>query len=129
MRRNSLPALLAASIFFTAGLQAQTAATLAKKVDDHYNHLGSLRAHFTEHYTDFAPDAAGNQLTVGNYSIWNGYVSYKPIPALKLLVGINNLADTNPPFSNQEQNWQAGYNPIFSDPLGRTFYGRVTFDF
>src|SRR5579863_3171517 len=88
-----------------------------------------LNNHFTEHYHDYLPDAAGNILTVGNYSIWNGYVSLSPIPALKLLAGINNLADTNPPFSNQEQNWQAGYNPIFSSPLGRTFYGRVTFDF
>ena len=88
-----------------------------------------INNHFTEHYVDYLPDAAGNLITVGNYSIWNGYVSFKPIPALKLLAGINNLADTNPPFSNQEQNWQAGYNPLFSSPLGRTFYGRITFDF
>jgi|HubBroStandDraft_1064217.scaffolds.fasta_scaffold00584_13 iron complex outermembrane recepter protein len=88
-----------------------------------------LNNHFLEHYTDYGPDAAGNLLTVGNYSIWNGYVSFKPIPSLKILVGINNLLDTNPPFSNQEQNWQAGYNPLFSSPLGRTFYGRVTFNF
>jgi iron complex outermembrane recepter protein len=88
-----------------------------------------LNNHFTEHYHDYAPDAAGNILTVGNYSLWNGYVSYKPIEALKLLFGINNLLDTNPPFSNQEQNWQAGYNPIFSSALGRTFYGRITYNF
>jgi iron complex outermembrane recepter protein len=88
-----------------------------------------INNHFTEHYVDYLPDAAGNLITVGNYSIWNGYVSFKPVPALKLLAGINNLADTNPPFSNQEQNWQAGYNPLFSSPLGRTFYGRITFDF
>jgi iron complex outermembrane recepter protein len=88
-----------------------------------------LNNHFIEHYVDVAPDAAGNPLTVGNYSIWNGYVSFKPIQALKLLAGINNLLDTDPPFSNQNQNWQAGYNPIFSNPLGRTFYGRITFDF
>jgi iron complex outermembrane receptor protein len=95
-----------------------------------YQNFGAgLSEHFTEHYIDYAPDAAGNLLTVGNYSIVNGYVSFKPIPPLKLLVGINNLLDTNPPFSNQEQNWQAGYNPIFSSALGRTFYGRVTFDF
>jgi iron complex outermembrane receptor protein len=95
-----------------------------------YQNFGAgLSEHFTEHYTDYAPDAAGNLLTVGNYSIVNGYVSFKPIPPLKLLVGINNLFDTNPPFSNQQQNWQAGYNPIFSSPLGRTFYGRVTYKF
>jgi iron complex outermembrane receptor protein len=95
-----------------------------------YQNFGAgLSEHFTDHYKDYAPDAAGNLITVGNYSIINGYVSFKPIPPLKLLVGINNLLDTDPPFSNQEQNWQAGYNPIFSSPIGRTFYGRVTFDF
>jgi iron complex outermembrane recepter protein len=88
-----------------------------------------LNNHFIEHYVDENTDAAGNLLTVGNYSIWNGYVSFKPIPALKLLAGINNLLDTKPPFSNQVQNWQAGYNPIFSSALGRSFYGRVTFNF
>ena len=99
-------------------------------LDWSYQNFGAgLSQHFTEHYTDYAPDAAGNLLTVGNYSIVNGYVSFKPLPPLKLLVGINNLVDTNPPFSNQQQNWQSGYNPIFSNPLGRTFYGRITYDF
>jgi iron complex outermembrane recepter protein len=95
-----------------------------------YANFGAgLSNHFTEHYHDYLPDAAGDILTVGNYSIWNGYVSFKPIPALKLLAGINNLLDTNPPFSNQTQNWQSGYNPVFSSPLGRTFYGRITYNF
>jgi iron complex outermembrane receptor protein len=88
-----------------------------------------LSNHFTEHYYDYAPDAAGNLLTVGNYSIWNGYVSLKPVPSVKVLLGINNIADTAPPFSNQELNFQGGFNPIFSNPLGRTFYGRITYDF
>jgi iron complex outermembrane recepter protein len=95
-----------------------------------YQNFGAgLNNHFIEHYVDANLDAAQNPITVGNYSLWNGYVSFRPIPALKLLAGINNLADTNPPFSNQNLNWQAGYNPIFSSPLGRTFYGRITFDF
>jgi iron complex outermembrane receptor protein len=99
-------------------------------LDWSYQNLGAgLSEHFTEHYIDYAPDAAGNLLTVGNYSIVDGYVSYKPIPALRLLGGINNLLDTRPPFSNQLLNWQANYNPIFSDATGRTFYVRATFDF
>jgi iron complex outermembrane recepter protein len=90
-----------------------------------------LNNHFIEHYTDAFDDAgnATNPRTVGNYSIWNGYVFFRPIPTLKLLAGINNLFDTDPPFSNQNLNWPSGYNPIFSSPLGRSFYGRVTFDF
>jgi iron complex outermembrane receptor protein len=99
-------------------------------IDWAYQNFGAgINNHFLEHYVDANPGAAGNPLTVGNYSIWNGYVSFKPIPALKLLAGINNLFDTDPPFSNQNLNWPSGYNPIFSSPLGRTFYGRITFDF
>jgi iron complex outermembrane receptor protein len=42
---------------------------------------------------------------------------------------MRNAFNTNPPFSNQYFNWQAGYNPLFSDPLGRTFYGRLSYKF
>lgn len=80
-------------------------------------------------YTDEFLDANGNQLTVSAYSIWNGYVSWKPIKPLKVLVGIRNLFDTSPSFSNQTQNWQAGYNPLFSDPTGRAFYTKLTYVF
>jgi iron complex outermembrane receptor protein len=115
---------------FNQGLQPVIRYQQELMLDWTYQRWGAgLNNHFIEHYTDEEPDAAGGLLTVGNYSIWNGYVSFKPIPSLKLLAGINNIADTNPPFSNQVQNWQSGYNPIFSSPLGRVFYGRVTFDF
>jgi iron complex outermembrane receptor protein len=88
-----------------------------------------LNEHFTKGYRDQEPDAAGNAIEVGNYSLWNAYVSYKPMKTLRILGGINNLFNTDPPFSNQNQNWQAGYNPVFSSPLGRTFYARATYDF
>ena len=88
-----------------------------------------LSEQFTKGYTDQWPDASGNPLQVGNYSIWNAYVSYKPIKGVRILGGINNLFNTDPPFSNQNQQWQAGYNPIYSSALGRTFYLRGTYAF
>ena len=88
-----------------------------------------LSSHYLSGYTDQLPDANGNSIKVDAYSIWNGYVSYKPSKTSKLLFGVRNLFDTNPPFSNQNQNWQAGYNPVFSDPLGRTFYVKLKFAF
>ncbi len=66
---------------------------------------------------------------VGTYSVWNGYVSWKPIAPLTLLIGIQNLLNTNPPFSNQTNDWQSGYNPRYSDPFGRTFYTRIKYQF
>ncbi|MBV8634664.1 MAG: TonB-dependent receptor, partial [Burkholderiaceae bacterium] len=85
--------------------------------------------HYLSKYQDYAPDGSGNIVNVGSYSIWNAYFSYKAMPGLKLVGGINNLFNTNPPFSNQNQNWQSGYNSVFSSPLGRAYYLRGTYSF
>ena len=47
--------LLCVALFASAG-QAQTAASLAHTVDTHYNHLQSLRAHYTERYQGMGLD-------------------------------------------------------------------------
>jgi outer membrane lipoprotein carrier protein len=39
-----------------SGLLAQQNDALVSKVDDHYNHLASLRAHYSEHYTGMGMD-------------------------------------------------------------------------
>jgi iron complex outermembrane receptor protein len=66
---------------------------------------------------------------VGTYSIWDGYVSWKPIAPLSLVFGIRNLLNTDPPFSNQTADWQSEYNPRYSDAEGRTFYTRIKYQF
>jgi len=100
------------------------------KFDWTYQNWGAgVSNHLLSRYVDYAPEADGRLRDVGTYSLWNGYASMKPIPALRLLLGVDNLLDTNPPFSNQEQNCQAGYNPLFSSPLDQTFYGRLTYEF
>jgi outer membrane lipoprotein carrier protein len=42
--------------FCAPGLFAQDNDSLVRKVDDHYNHLSSLRAHYTEHYAGMGLD-------------------------------------------------------------------------
>jgi len=91
-----------------------------------------LQDRFQSRYADEfsnTPNVETDPRTVGIYSIWNGYVSFKPIDPLTVLLGIRNLFDKDPPFSNQTANWQTPYNPVFSDPLGRTFYARVKYTF
>lgn len=48
--------LCCATHVFAQGSTAQDSAALIRKVDDHYNHLTSLRAHYTEHYTGMGMD-------------------------------------------------------------------------
>jgi len=85
--------------------------------------------HFLSSYIDEWPDANGNQIKVGSQSTWDVYASYKPISPVTVLFGIRNVFNQVPPFSNQTSNWPAGYNPIYSDPLLRTFYLNLKYDF
>jgi iron complex outermembrane receptor protein len=39
------------------------------------------------------------------------------------------MFDRNPPLSYQTQTFQAGYDPRYTDPTGRTLYARATYTF
>ena len=91
-----------------------------------------LQNRFVSRYADEYSDVVNvttDSRTVGVYSLWNGYVSFKPIDPLMVLFGIKNIFDTNPPFSNQNVTFQSGYNPFLSDPTGRAFYVNLKYDF
>lgn len=88
-----------------------------------------LNNHLMSSYIDQNVDASGKPRNVGSDSVWGAYGSYKPIRPLTVLVGIRNLLNKYPPFSNQLGNWPAGYNPVYSDPTLRTFYINLKYDF
>src|SRR6185312_3978871 len=89
-----------------------------------------LSNRFYSSYIDEFADGNGNQRTVGVYSRWDRYVSFKPIKPLAVLFGIKNLFDTSPPYTNAFQdNFASGYNQLVADPLLRNFYLNVKYDF
>ncbi|WP_432382265.1 TonB-dependent receptor [Duganella sp. P38] len=63
------------------------------------------------------------------YSTYSLSTSYTGIKNTDLTVGIKNLFDTAPPYTNQGTTFQSGYDPRFTDPLGRTFYVKATYKF
>ena len=76
------------------------------------------------------PTNSGPQRTVGSQSTWDAYTSYKPLRGLTVLFGIRNLLNTNPPFTNSAQgNFAAGYNSLYSNPIGRDFYLNLDYKF
>ncbi len=75
-------------------------------------------------YSDFDP---ANK--VASYTTWDSYVSWMPLKELSVLFGIRNMFDRDPPFSNQDEVFQGGYDPRFSDPTGRTYYLRGSYSF
>jgi iron complex outermembrane recepter protein len=91
---------------------------------------GGLSNRFFSTYIDEYPDGNGNQRTVGSYSLFDGFVSVKPMPNLTVLFGIKNILDRNPPFTNSFQGtFAAGYNSLNADPLGRNFYINLKYKF
>ena len=63
------------------------------------------------------------------YSVWSLSGAYSGFRNTELTVGVKNLLNEDPPFSNQIGTFQSGYDPRFADPLGRTFYVRATYKF
>ncbi|MEN3275867.1 MAG: iron complex outerrane recepter protein [Massilia sp.] len=89
----------------------------------------NLANRYMSHYEDqnaVAPEFFNN---VDHYSIWSLSTTYTGNKQFELTAGIKNLFDEDPPFTNQVTNFQLGYDPRYTDPLGRTVYMRLTYKF
>jgi iron complex outermembrane recepter protein len=84
---------------------------------------------FQSGYTDANPTPAGESRRVGTYSIFDLQARYSGFKNATIAVGIRNLFDRAPPFTNQRDSFQIGYDPNYADPRGRTFYGRISYAF
>jgi iron complex outermembrane receptor protein len=77
-------------------------------------------------YTDAHPLPDDTLRRVGSYSVWDAQVGFSGVRNLKVTVGVKNLFDRDPPFSNGGLH---GYDPAYADPRGRTYYARLTYAF
>ncbi len=66
---------------------------------------------------------------VGNYETYDVTGSYTLFKSLKVSLGIRNLFDRDPPFSNQNSYFQVGYDPTIGDPHGRVYYARLSYTY
>jgi iron complex outermembrane receptor protein len=71
----------------------------------------------------FAHNRVAPYITTDLYGTWS------PMKALSLTVGVRNVFDQDPPFSNQGATFQVGYDPRYTDPTGRAYYARATYNF
>jgi iron complex outermembrane receptor protein len=66
---------------------------------------------------------------VKSYTTVDAYVGWEVAKQFNFTFGIKNLFDRDPPYSNQEEVFQANYDPRFTDPTGRKFYARASYKF
>ncbi len=86
----------------------------------------NLGNRFTSGYTDQNDVDPEFERRVASYSTWSLSGTYTGMRHVDYTVGIKNLTDKEPPYSNQGTTFQQGYDPRYTDPVGRTWYARIT---
>ncbi|KQW44894.1 MULTISPECIES: TonB-dependent receptor [unclassified Roseateles] len=81
-------------------------------------------AYYKSGYVDVDPTHR-----VSNYATMDVFGSWRPMKGASLTVGVRNLTDRDPPLSYQTQVFQAGYDPRYTNAIGRTYYVRASYDF
>lgn len=89
---------------------------------------------FQTGYQDANIDRNGNPLpvpprSVGAYDVWDLQGTYTGFQNTSITLGVRNLMDKAPPFTNQPYAFQVGYDPNYADPRGRAFYVRLAYAF
>jgi len=83
-----------------------------------------VTTHYRSGYLDQTPTrSVSNNTTVDAYGAWRAAKN------VTLTLGVRNLFDRDPPFSNQGLTFQQGYDPRFADATGRTYYARGSYSF
>ena len=89
----------------------------------------TLGHNYQSSYIDVQTDPNGDLRRVGSLSLWDLQTSYSGFKNLVLTLGVKNLFDTNPPVTNTNLTFQAGYEASYYDPRARFVYGRLTYTF
>ncbi len=89
----------------------------------------TLANHHQSAYRDVGTDANDNFRTVSAMSLWDLQGTYSGLKNLTFTLGVKNLLDTNPPLTNQQTTFQAGYDPSYYDARARFIYGSVKVKF
>jgi iron complex outermembrane receptor protein len=70
-----------------------------------------------------------NNRDVKAYSLWDLTGSYRFNSNLRLRVGVINLLDTAPPFTNQSRYFQVTWDSTYGDPRGRSYFANLQYSF
>ena len=66
---------------------------------------------------------------VGDYDLWDVQGVYSGFKHLKLALGVKNVFDRDPPYTNEGGQFAAGYDITYADVRGRFVYGTVSYTF
>ena len=79
-------------------------------------------------YVDYTPGPNGPR-EVGTVTLWDVQGVYTGFKNTTLTLGLKNVFNQNPPLSNFNLAFQAGYDPSYWDPRQRFIYGSIKYVF
>jgi iron complex outermembrane receptor protein len=90
---------------------------------------GAWSSTLNEQYKQSFEDRNADSLfyhRIDHYRVYNWSMTYSGYRKMKVVVGVNNLLDRDPPVANYRNE---GYASGMASPVGRTVVGRVSYDF
>jgi iron complex outermembrane receptor protein len=98
--------------------------------------MGPYSASLSQNYQKGYTDVLGNRQPtgstppkVGAYQTFDTQVTYSGFKSTRLTLGVKNLTDRNPPYTNLTSNFLGGYDISYGDPRGRFIYVTATYAF
>ena len=98
--------------------------------------MGKLGASLSQNYQKAYTDALSSLAAAGStprrvdaYQTFDAQVTYAGWKSTKLTLGIKNLFDRDPPYTNLTSNFLGGYDVSYSDPRGRFVYVTAAYTF
>jgi iron complex outermembrane receptor protein len=89
----------------------------------------NLAQTYQSSYIDVQTDPNGNLRRASSMELYDLQGSWSGIKNLTLAAGVKNLLDRNPPRTNQNLTFQAGYDPNYYDARARFVYGSIRYAF
>ena len=97
---------------------------------------GPFAASLSQNYQKGYVDVLGNRAPAGStprkveaYQTFDAQLAYTGIPSTKLALGVKNLTDRTPPYTNLTSNFLGGYDASYSDPRGRFVYATASYTY
>ncbi len=89
----------------------------------------SLAQTYQASYQDAQTDNNNDTRRVSSLDLYDIQGAYNGFKNLTLTLGVKNMFDRNPPLTNQNLTFQAGYDPNYYDPRARFVYGSIRYAF
>jgi iron complex outermembrane receptor protein len=98
--------------------------------------MGAFAASLSQNYQKGYTDVLGNREPAGStprkvapYQTFDAQVAYNGFRATKLALGVKNLTDRIPPYTNLTSNFLGGYDVSYGDPRGRFVYVTASYTY